>query len=169
MDTALRPLTHADLNALLAFERKNRAYFEQWVPPRPAWFFTDNTRYISHMESLLQEQAEGAFQMYVLTSNAGQIIGRINLTISKSGIASLGYRIAQAQSGKGLATAAIKQICKLAPKAHGISSLSAQAARCNLASQQVLLNSGFAKTHAPAQQVSLNGQQIWLEPFHKPL
>ncbi len=164
---SLRPLTKADLPALLDFERHNRAYFEQWVPPRPDWFFNDSARYTFHMETLLEEQKSGAFLMYVLEDGDGQILGRVNLTISPT--PSLGYRISKAHADKGLASSAVQQICAIARQPHALSELNAQAARCNHASQRVLTKNGFIKTQAPAQEVTLNGQPTWLEHFHKPL
>ncbi len=160
---SLRPLTQADLPALLDFERQNRAYFEQWVPPRPKWFFKDPTRYYAHMETLLEEQQNGTFLMHVLTDQSNHIMGRVNLTVASQ--PSLGYRIAQAHSGKGLATIAVQQICEIAQNALKLSSLSAQAAQNNMASQQVLLRNGFTRHQSPAQRVELNGKPIWLERF----
>jgi len=163
----LRPLTQADLPALLTFERQNRAYFEQWVPPRPSWFFTDLARYTTHMESLLAEQQNGSFLMYILEDGTGQLLGRVNLTTTPT--PSLGYRIAKAHAGKGLAAAAVHQFCTIARNTHALTEITAQAARCNLASQRVLTKNGFIKTQAPAQEGKLNEQPIWLERFHKHL
>ncbi len=163
----LRPLAQSDLAALLNFERNNRAYFEHWVPPRPEWFFKDPTRYNAHMATLLTEQQNGRFRMYVLTDRSRQILGRVNLTISS--LPSLGYRIAQAHTGKGLATIAVQQICKIAINTLKLSEISAQAAQSNMASQQVLINNGFVRHQSPAQEAKLNGQPIWLERFHKHL
>jgi len=164
---SLRPLTQADLPALLDFERHNRAFFEQWVPPRPKWFFTDAARYTFHMETLLDEQKNGSFLMYVLEDNTGQILGRVNLATSPT--PRLGYRIAKAHAGKGLASAAVREICAIARQTHALSELTAQAARCNPGSQRVLTKNGFIKTNAPAHETTLNGQLVWLECFLKPL
>ena len=164
---SLRPLTQADLPALLDFERHNRAYFEQWVPPRPECFFNDAARYTFHMETLLEEQKSGSFLMYVMEDNAGQILGCVNLTISPT--PSLGYRIAKAHAAKGLASTAVHQICTIARKTLALPQITAQAARCNPASQRVLTKNGFLKTKTTAQETKLNGQPIWLELFHKPL
>ncbi len=162
-----RPLTQADLPALLDFERENRAHFEQWVPPRPDWFFADPARYTAHMKTLLNEHRSGSFLMYVMEDTSGQILGRVNLTTSPT--PSLGYRIAKAHAGKGLASAAVHQICTIARQTHAMSELTAQAARSNPASQRVLTKNGFTKTQAPAHEATLNGQPIWLEHFHKRL
>jgi ribosomal-protein-alanine N-acetyltransferase len=164
---SLRPLTRADLPALLEFERQNRAYFEQWVPPRPEWFFKEPARYNAHMVTLLKEQQSGGFRMYVLTDRRNQILGRVNLTISSR--PSLGYRIDQTHTSKGLATLAVQQICTLAKSTLRLADISAQAAQNNMASQQVLLNNGFERSLSATQKVELNGQPIWLERFHKRL
>ncbi len=163
----LRLLTQADLPALLAFERHNRSYFEQWVPPRPSWFFDDSARSVSHMKSLLKEQHSGVFLMYILIDQSRQILGRVNLTISSQ--PSLGYRIAKAHAGQGLASLAVKRICVTARDTLGLPDISAQAAQDNLASQKVLTNNGFARSKSAAQEVQLNDKPIFLDRFHKTL
>ncbi|HIP24743.1 MAG TPA: N-acetyltransferase [Rhodobacteraceae bacterium] len=168
MPITLRPLTQADLPALLNFERTNRSYFEQWVPPRPGWFFSEKIRYASHMATLLSEQKNGTFLMYVLVDSTDQILGRANLSVSDSA-ADLGYRIAQPHAGKGMATTAIQHICTLAKTRHSLSKITAQAASSNPASQRVLINNGFHQSHAPPQSTPLNGQTIWLESYQKRL
>ena len=161
-----RPLTQADLPALLDFERHNRAYFEQWVPPRPVWFFSDQSAYESHMNGLLKEQKAGAFLMYICTDHHA-ILGRLNITNDET--PSLGYRVAQAHSGKGLASQMVQQASAIAKNTLQVSSLTAQAAQNNPASQCVLTKNGYTLMQADPEPTTLNGQPIWLERFHKRL
>ena len=163
----LRPLTQADLPALLNFERRNRTYFEKWVAPRPNWFFEGTNRFTSHMEALLNEQQNGSFMMYVLIEKSEQIVGRINLSVLPT--PSLGYRIAESHTGNGLAKTAIRNMCAIARNVHGLNEITAQAARNNPASQQALRRNGFMPKQGEALSAELNGETIWLDRFQKRL
>jgi ribosomal-protein-alanine N-acetyltransferase len=73
------------------------------------------------------------------------------------GVAELGYRVAQHVAGRGVATAAVRDLCRLAAAEHGVTTLKAATALDNAASQRVLLNSGFTPT-GPADPSHLGGK-----------
>jgi ribosomal-protein-alanine N-acetyltransferase len=128
--------------ALLAFETENRAYFAASVSDRGDDYFRD---FDARLGSLLEEQAAGVLHQHVLVESDGSIVGRINLFDVAGGSANLGYRIAQRAAGRGLATAAVKQICEIAARDYGLTRLRAAAARDNAASQAVLARTGFVR------------------------
>jgi len=164
---SLRPLTQSDLPALLTFERHNRAYFEQWVPPRPAWFFNDPSQFAHHMATLFEAQKAGTFLMFITSDRHNKILGRLNITNEET--PSLGYRVAQAHAGKGIASHMVQHACVIAKASIKAARLTAQAAANNPASQHVLKNNGFVLMENDTQPTTLNGQTIWLERFHKRL
>jgi len=96
--------------ALLAFEFENRSYFAASVPDRGDAYF-DN--FAEQHHELLVGQAEGKNFFHVLVDDDGAIVGRVNLYDVAAGSADLGYRIAERASGRGLATAAVRQVCVL--------------------------------------------------------
>jgi ribosomal-protein-alanine N-acetyltransferase len=133
----LRP-DHAD--AVLAFERENRAYFAATMPDRGDDYYEHFTQ---RHDSLLAEQDAGVCAFHVLVGDDGEVVGRFNLVDIEDGGAELGYRVAQKSAGRGVATAAVREVCRLASAEYGLRSLRAVTRRTNVASQKVLTRTGF--------------------------
>jgi [ribosomal protein S5]-alanine N-acetyltransferase len=131
-------LEHA--TALLAFETENRAYFAASISDRGDEYFRE---FDARLISVLDEQAAGIAHLHVLVEGDGAIVGRINLFDVTGTLATLGYRIAQRAAGRGLATAAVNQICEIAARDYGLTELRAATSRENAASQAVLAHNGF--------------------------
>ncbi|MFG2982120.1 GNAT family N-acetyltransferase [Streptomyces sp. NPDC048258] len=129
---------HAE--ALLAFERDNRAYFAASVPDRGDGYFAD---FDARHRALLAEQDTGACLFHVLVGGAGEILGRVNLVDVANGSAELGYRIAEQAAGRGLATSAVREICALAGAEYGLTTLTAVTTLDNAGSRAVLARTGF--------------------------
>lgn len=64
--------------------------------------------------ALLAEQETGLCACYVLVGEDGSVLGRFNLYDIQDGTAELGYRVAQHVAGRGVATAAVRELCQLA-------------------------------------------------------
>jgi len=79
----------------------------------------------------------------VLVGEDGTVLGRFNLYDLKDGTAELGYRVAQHVAGRGVATAAVQEICRLAAGRYGLRTLRAATTHDNVASQKVLAKTGF--------------------------
>ncbi|MFF0135318.1 GNAT family N-acetyltransferase [Streptomyces sp. NPDC005227] len=145
-------LLHQDhAGALLAFERENRAYFAASIPDRGDAYFTGFDAL--HRERLA-EQAAGLCFFHLVVDDAGAVLGRVNLVDATEGAADLGYRIAERAAGQGLATAAVREVCRLAATAYGLRTLRAAATLDNTASRAVLARTGFL----PAGDLVLNGR-----------
>jgi ribosomal-protein-alanine N-acetyltransferase len=126
--------------ALLAFELENRAYFAGSISDRGDEFFEQFTEGI---DALLAEQEAGVCAFYVLVGEDGSVFGRFNLYDIEDGSAVLGYRVAQQVAGRGVATASVRDLCRLAPAQHGLRTLLAETNHDNVASQKVLEKAGF--------------------------
>ncbi|MEU0098599.1 GNAT family N-acetyltransferase [Streptomyces sp. NPDC006267] len=133
----LRP-DHAE--ALLAFERENRAYFAASIPDRGDAYFAE---FATRHRALLAEQDAGLHHLHVLQDADGGILGRINLVEVRDGSAELGYRIAEKASGRGVATRAVQRICVLAVEEYGLTALRAETTLDNAGSRAVLARTGF--------------------------
>ncbi|MFC4008186.1 GNAT family N-acetyltransferase [Nonomuraea purpurea] len=131
-------LDHA--SALFAFEQENRAYFAASIPDRGDDYFA---RFADRHAALLAEQAAGGCHFHVLVDDRGQVVGRVNLIDVADGSAELGYRIAEAAAGQGLATNAVRQVCALAATEYGLITLRAATTLDNLGSRTVLARTGF--------------------------
>jgi ribosomal-protein-alanine N-acetyltransferase len=73
------------------------------------------------------------------------------------GTANLGYRVAQHVAGRGVATEAVRKLCRLAAAEHGVRTLRAATSLGNIASQKVLTKVGFIQV-GPADPAELGGK-----------
>ncbi|MEU2379394.1 GNAT family N-acetyltransferase [Streptomyces misionensis] len=146
---------HADhAPAVLAFELANRAYFAASVSDRGDEYFE---RFADRHSALLAEQEAGICAFYVLVAEDGSVLGRFNLYDIEDGTADLGYRVAQHVAGRGVATATVRELCRLAAERHELRTLRAAASHTNVASRKVLVKAGFVAV-GPADPADLGGK-----------
>ncbi|MFG2512471.1 GNAT family N-acetyltransferase [Streptomyces sp. NPDC048584] len=150
----LQPLGAGHAPAVLVFELANRAYFAGSVPDRGDSYFD---RFDDRYGALLAEQDAGVCAFHVLVAEDGSVLGRFNLVDIENGTAELGYRVAQDVSGRGVATAAVRDLCRLAAARYGLRTLRAATTHANAASQRVLLKAGFVPV-GPADPAHLSGE-----------
>ena len=156
----LQRLNAGHAPAVLAFELANRAYFAASISDRGDDFFDEFT---DRHNALLAEQEAGIGAFYVLVAGDGSVLGRFNLFDIQDGTADLGYRVAQHVAGRGVATATVQDLCRLAAARHGLSTLRAAASHGNVASQKVLTKAGFVPV-GPADPADLGGKPgTWYE------
>jgi [ribosomal protein S5]-alanine N-acetyltransferase len=141
--------------AVLAFELANRAYFAASISDRGDEFFD---QFADRHCELLAEQKAGIGAYYVLVAEDGSVLGRFNLYRFQGGTADLGYRVAQHVAGRGVATATVRELCRLAAARHGLHTLRAATSRENAASQRVLAKAGFVPV-GPADPADIGGKQ----------
>ena len=140
--------------AVLAFERANRAYFAAFISDRGDEFYDQFTE---QHNAMLAEQEAGTGAFYVLVAEDGSVLGRFNLYRLQDGTAELGYRVAERVAGRGVATAAVRELCRLAVSRHGLRELRAATSNANVASQKVLTKAGFVPA-GPADPADLGGK-----------
>jgi [ribosomal protein S5]-alanine N-acetyltransferase len=140
--------------AVLAFELANRAYFAALISDRGDEFFDQFT---DRYNALLAEQEAGISAFYLLVAEDGSVLGRFNLVDIKDHTAEVGYRVAQHVAGRGVATATVRELCRVAAAHHGLRTLKAATARQNAASQKVLTKAGFVPV-GPADPAHLGGK-----------
>jgi RimJ/RimL family protein N-acetyltransferase len=141
--------------AVLAFELANRAYFATFINDRGDEFYDRFTE--AHNASLAEQEA-GTCAFHVLVGEDGSVLGRFNLYDIEDGAAVVGYRVAQHVAGHGVATATLRELCRLAAAQYGLRTLRAATSHENVASQKVLTNAGFVPA-GPADPASLGGKQ----------
>ena len=156
----LKHLHADDAPAVLAFELANRAYFAASISDRGDEFFD---QFAERHSALLAEQEAGISAFYVLVADDGSVLGRFNLYDFEDGTAKLGYRVAQHVAGRGVATATVQELCRLAAARHGLRTLRAATSHGNAASQKVLAKAGFVPA-GPADPADLGGESgTWYE------
>jgi [ribosomal protein S5]-alanine N-acetyltransferase len=151
----LQRLQAGHAHAVLAFELANRAYFAASISDRGDEFFD---QFAGRHTALLAEQEAALGAYYVLLDEDGSVLGRFNLYFTAEGTANLGYRVAQHVAGRGVATAAVRELCQLAAARHGLRTLKAATSSENVASQKVLAKAGFVPA-GPAGPDDLGGKQ----------
>ena len=140
--------------AILAFERANREYFAASINDRGDEFFD---QFAERHRETLAAQAAGADAYHVLVDEDGSVLGRFNLFAISDGTARLGYRVAQRVAGRGVATAAVIELCRLAASRYGLRTLRAAVSQDNVASQRVLAKAGFVAA-GPAAPAEIGGK-----------
>ncbi|MFI0813102.1 GNAT family N-acetyltransferase [Streptomyces echinatus] len=151
----LKRLHASHAEAVLAFELANRTYFAASVPDRGEEFFD---RFTDRFNALLAEQKAGVCAFYVLVADDGSILGRFNLVDIEHRTAQLGYRVAQQVTGRGVATATVRELCRLAADRHGLRTVRAATTHDNAASHRVLTKAGFVPI-GPADPADLGGKR----------
>jgi [ribosomal protein S5]-alanine N-acetyltransferase len=126
--------------AVLAFELANRAYFATFISDRGDEFFDHFTE---QHNARLAEQEAGTSIFHVLIGEDGTVLGRFNLVGIEDDTAELGYRVAQHVAGRGVATATVQELCRLAAAQYGLRTIRAATTHDNVASQKVLAKAGF--------------------------
>lgn len=142
-------LDHAP--ALREFELVNRAYFAASIPDRGDDYFA---HFDARHRERLAEQAAGLLVFHVVVGSGGEVLGRVNLIDLADGSAELGYRIAEHAAGRGLATAAVREVCVLAAAEYGLTTLRAVTTLDNAGSRAVLAHTGFV----PTGELELDGR-----------
>ena len=139
--------------AVLDFELANRAYFATAISDRGDEYFDQFTE---RHNTLLAEQGAGTCAAYVLVAEDGSVLGRFNLYDIENGTAVLGYRVAERVAGRGVATEAVRELCRLSGSRHGLRVLRAATTHANAASRKVLTKAGFVAV-GPAEIVGQQG------------
>jgi [ribosomal protein S5]-alanine N-acetyltransferase len=129
--------------AVLAFEETNRAYFAGSISDRGDDFFRN---FAEGYRASLDEQDAGRVFLHVLLDEDGTVLGRFNLYDVADRTAEAGYRVAKQASGRGVATAGLRDLCRRAGEEYGLRTLRARTSNQNVASQRVLGKAGFVAT-----------------------
>ncbi|MBA4538719.1 GNAT family N-acetyltransferase [Bacillus aquiflavi] len=160
MDIVIEKLNSTDAKDLYKFEFENRTFFEEMVPTRGDDYYKAEFFKIRH-ETLLEDQAKGISNFYLIKDQNGSILGRINLVdIDESHkIGHLGYRVGQQHIGRGVATKALKLLLETVIEL-GIKQVKAKTTTNNIASQKVLEKNGFERTETSDKKFEMNSQKL---------
>ena len=155
-----------DIDELLAFELKNRDFFEAHINARPIGYYSEEG-VRSAIETADREASNDQAYQYLVRNGAGTLVGRVNLTRVKREhfhCAELGYRIAQADTGKGYAGEAVRKLLGKALTEHRLVRVEATTRPENVGSTQVLLRNGFTQFGRSTKSVQLAG--VWYDLLH---
>lgn len=157
---------HGHIEALLAFELANRAFFEATINARPASYYSREGVGLAVAQAMADAYADTGYQ-YLALDAAGEIIGRVNLSAVKRAhfhSAVLGYRIGEQHGGKGHAGEAVRQVLQLAFGTLRLMRIEADCRIDNLASKRVLERNGFVQFGHSRRSFELGG--VWHDRLH---
>ena len=149
-----------------SFEKENREYFEQSLPPRPGNYF-DPEGFKEITRELLTEQTNRDVYMHLIRDSQGAMIGRINLNVLENDqkTAELGYRIGENYTNLGYASEAVKLVLDKASHAYGLNKIIAGTATDNLASKRVLLKNGFTFSKIIENDLQIHNEWVHTAVF----
>jgi ribosomal-protein-alanine N-acetyltransferase len=153
-----RLLRTADAGELADLLTANRTFLSPWEPFRPEDYFTAEGQR-GYLESLQHQTADGTAYPLAIT-DGGRICGRITLSNIIRGpfqSASLGYWVAEQANGRGLASAAVAEVCRLAFGELRLHRIEAGTQLHNAASQRVLQRNGFERYGLAPRYLRING------------
>jgi ribosomal-protein-alanine N-acetyltransferase len=160
--TRLRLVGLADAEPLALLLAENWAFLSPFEPERsPEYLTADGQREV--LARLLEEHAAGRVVPYVIEHD-GSLVGRITVSgISRGPFQSgdVGYFVAEAVNGRGVATAAVAELIATAfldePGGLGLHRLQAGTLLSNSASQAVLQRNGFERIGVARRYLRING------------
>ncbi|MCB5910712.1 GNAT family N-acetyltransferase [Streptomyces pinistramenti] len=150
-DVLMRPVTPDDAAGLARAQRRSRDHLKPWDPARSESFYTTEGQR-ARLEVQRAEQEAERMLSWVLVRDGDEygdeddIVGGIVLSDIVRGqfrSADLGYWIDVGHVGRGLAGAAVRQVCESADSVLGLHRLQAGTLLDNVVSQRVLAKNGF--------------------------
>ena len=147
-----------DAAALADLLTVNRAFLAPWEPVREETFYTAAGQ-ADLLRAALERHAQGALVPHVILVD-GRIAGRITLNEIMRGpfqSCRLGYWVGSADNGRGVATAAVRQIVRVAFGELGLHRIEAGTLLHNTGSQRVLERNGFERFGIAANYLNIAG------------
>jgi len=159
VEVGVRLVEVDDAAALAELLQANREFLAPWDPVRDDAYFTEERQRVD-VEQVLTQYGQGLVIPYVIRVE-GQVVGRITVNDVVRGAfqsAHLGYWVGQAVNGRGVATAAVAEVVRLAFTELGLHRLQADTLAPNTASQRVLARNGFTRIGLAPQYLRIAGR-----------
>lgn len=147
-----RIATLGDTSKILTFEQENKVWFLNYLPKT----YLDKLT-LSFIQKQIEDQTEKKY--YLVYSNSGQLIGRFNLYFLEENrrVVEVTYRIDQRWSGQGIASYILKRLVAYWASS-GVEEIHATTLTSNLASNKLLIRTGFNISGESAQPILVGGE-----------
>lgn len=142
-----RPVRFDDVGALTALVQANRQFLAPWEPIRPDDYFT-HAGQASVIGEAVEIYQRGAGAVRVIEDGDRGVVGRIALTgVVRGALQScaMSYWVAADAQGRGLATAAVREMLEVAFGELALHRVQAETLLHNIGSQRVLERNGFTR------------------------
>ena len=160
MSRRTRLVTLGDLPALAGLLRTNREFLAPYEPIRDDDYSTvDGQGKV--IGTALDQHEHGSTLPHVILDNSGRVVGRITLNEIMRGplqSCSLGYWVGADDNGRGLATAAVQDIMRVAFDELGLHRIQAGTLLHNVRSQRVLERNGFVRYGVAPKYLKIAGE-----------
>jgi [ribosomal protein S5]-alanine N-acetyltransferase len=159
VSVTLRPLHVDDCDLLFELYAANRAFLTPFDPARSERFYTREWQQGS-LEQLERDRAADAAYRFLIEAG-GEPVGVISASRITRGPfqnAGLGYWVAKRLNGRGVATQAVRLVCKWGFGEAGFHRLEAATLTENTASQTVLRRNGFSEIGLCRNYLEIAGQ-----------
>ena len=156
----------ADADELLEFELANRAFFEAHINARAEAYYSEAGVRSAIQAAIDQAQADEGYQ-FLVRNSANQLVARANLSRVRRKhfhSAEVGYRVAKAWCGRGIASQALGLLLTEAFGPLSLRRVEAAVHQDNSASLQVLTRNGFMSYGRSQRSFELQGR--WLDTLH---
>jgi ribosomal-protein-alanine N-acetyltransferase len=154
-----RLLTVDDAPALAGLVRDHRDFLAPWEPTRDdSYFTTDGQRAI--IDILLEQNGRGYTLPHVIV-DSGSIVGRITLNDIVRGpfqSCNVGYWVSPDVNGRGIASAALAHMVRVAFGQLGLHRVQAGTLLHNTGSQRVLERNGFVRFGLAPDYLKIAGE-----------
>lgn len=159
VSTTTRLVRLDDVPVLAELLRANREFLAPWEPIRGDDYFTAEGQH-AVIRDALERHEQGTTVPHVILES-GRVVGRINLNNIVRGpfqSCSLGYWVGSADNRRGVATAAVRGIARVAFEEMGLHRIEAGTLLHNVASQRVLERNGFARFGVAPKYLNIAGE-----------
>lgn len=148
---------------LLDFELENKTWFESFIAPRDADFYSNVgvSKHIAALEATMR--AKHGYSAVLIQNDA--IVARANLKDVTDDTAYIGYRVAKNMTSQGIASLCVAQLIKVAAQQYNLTTLRAQVLNNNPASERVLQKFAFRAVSTQPDFLRLNGQSLACTEF----
>jgi [ribosomal protein S5]-alanine N-acetyltransferase len=156
----IRPLAVTDARQLAQLYNENREFLAPLEPLRPDVFYTFEGQR-RHIAQLTDRRTAGTAYPFVIAVG-GKPVGAINLSNVVRGAfqsANVGYWVAEAHNGQGVATRALGLVCERAFTDIGLHRVEAGTLPDNYASQRVIEKNGFVRIGLAPRYLQIAG--VW--------
>jgi [ribosomal protein S5]-alanine N-acetyltransferase len=155
-----RLVTEDDAPVLAELLRVNRDFLAPWEPIRDDYNYTVEGQRAT-IRSALERYGQGTTVPSVILDEEGRVAGRITLNDIVRGpfqSCHLGYWLSAAANGRGLASAAVRDIIRVAFEEQGLHRIQAGTLLHNVRSQRVLERNGFVRFGVAPAYLKIAGE-----------
>jgi ribosomal-protein-alanine N-acetyltransferase len=160
MTTRIRLVTTGDAEALTELQVRNREFLSPWDPVRGDDYFTVEGQRID-VGAALARYGRGEAMPWVVLDDDDTVAGRLTLSGITRGpfqSCSMGYWLSEDQTGKGLATEAVRAAVHFAFTELELHRVQAETLVGNVASRNVLNRSGFTQYGLAPKYLKIAGR-----------